>query len=289
VIKNSIICAYRNRKSCLIAFLRSLFLASEQVNHENIEVVITDLNSTDNSQEIFEQYKDKFNLRILSTNYSGDFWKTKALNHCVKYSNGDFITLLDVDSIANSNLFQSVDSFFLSRKDEVKLCHRVRFITPDISQKIIRLNSNFDKKFIQENLVNRSSLFVVAKERFTEQQKSTSELPINIRNREIIQNALGNSHFTMRKEYYLEIGGNDERFIGRGLEDLDFNLRFFRKFKSGTLKTKPEYSVYHLKHSYVSNWSNEKLIENNRQIYRNNKDQNVIVLPIDENWGEFNV
>ena len=84
-------------------------------------------------------------------------------------------------------------------------------------------------------------------------------------------------------------GGYDERFIGYGLEDLDFNVRSLRLIKESRMDLEPSRNVYHVKHVYeVEKWKNRGLTSLNSKHYKKNRKRNIIELPVNENWGRFN-
>lgn len=285
---NTIISAYRNRKACLNTFLRSLYLSGEETKSK-YEVVITDLNSTDGSEKIFDLYKDKMNLKVFKVKYSGPFWKTKALNHCASKASGDLITMLDIDSMVLPGFLGHVDDFFRKNK-KTKLAHRVRFVNSKMSGRIKKNCNSLTKKELYAMLCKNINRHKLALERYTKKEIKLQDLPSSMRSDPAVyqSKALGNSHFTMPKDDFMKLGGFDERFIGHGLEDLDFNLRAFRYFKKGTLRPNSYFTVYHISHKHEKNWLSEKLRENNRVIYRKNKNKKVICLPIDpEKWGIF--
>ncbi|MFW6129804.1 MAG: glycosyltransferase family 2 protein [Atribacterota bacterium] len=289
---NSIIVAHRNRKKCLQVFLKSLSLSAKKVKDHSFELVITDLNSRDGSGEVVDKYSD-LPIKFLKVKYNGPFWKTKALNHCVKYSSGDLITMVDVDSVLMPNFLSSIESFF---KDETnrhnKLAHRVRFLTPNISKVLMYQTNKLDEHFLKTRILRRLSDYPVARERYTAQERLVTHV---LRSRRRInqkwfsEQALGNSHYTMSREDFMTIGGYDENFVGHGLEDLDFNLRAFRYLKRGTLRNLEKYTIFHLSHTHEKNWHNEKLRAKNRIFYRANKTKKVSSIHMRSDWGEFNV
>lgn len=285
---HSIIVAYRNRIKCLPTFLESIFIAKHIANTD-VEVVISDLNSKDGSLKFLNKNKDKYNVKVISNKYDGPFWKTKALNNCVLNASFPFITMLDVDSLVPPLFFDGINKYIEKNKNKFKIAHRVRFLDLPTSKVLYENRNNINASMINRLCVKRSSRFRMAIERYTREELKLSNIQNSLTIAECIRNkALGNSHFTTHKDHYLEIGGYDERFIGHGLEDLDFNLRLFKHLKHGHLKPSENYTVFHVAHNYFeTNWYNQKLIENNRQIYRKNKRKNIICIPLKADWGKF--
>ena len=243
------------------------------------EIIIVDLSS---DIKLSNKYKD-LNLSFDNINYKGTFWKTKALNRGVSLSSYDNIMILDSDSLINDKFFDFVFNYLNTVNRSYKLCHRVVYL--DKINDIIcdHVDKNNKEEF---NKVLKSSYgsLRVARERFTENEnvysfKKDNDITCN--------KSLGNSHFTMLKSDFIKIGGYDERFIGHGYEDLDFNLRAFRFLKKGYLCTDFCNLVFHQNHDYESSWLMEKTQRENKEIYRYNSINNISVIEKNKDWGKF--
>ncbi|MBD3255154.1 MAG: glycosyltransferase [Candidatus Lokiarchaeota archaeon] len=285
--KNSVVIPYRNRISCLKVLLRSLYLASKNVDKKSYEIIIVDLGYNRRSKHMYSTYKDRINLRFLHPEYNGPFWKTKTINYGIKRSFGNYITMIDADSLVNCNFLQEIQIFFNINKKKTKLCHRVRFLTPITSRTVVAKSKNLTCKFINTAIANRSSAFSLARERFTGKEKLLKDIPKDIRKYYFDGRALGNGYFSMPKDVFMDVGGFDERFVGYGLEDLDFNRRVWNYIKSGTLRPDPAHTVFHVYHKREADWHTEKLMENNRKVYRKNKKKGIVCLEKKPEWGEF--
>lgn len=288
---NSIIVAHRNRKKCLQVFLKTLLLSAKKVDNSSFEIVITDLNSKDGTEEVVKKYTN-LPIKFLRVKYDGPFWKTKALNHCVKYSTGDLITMVDVDSVFMPNFLSSIEYFFQNEVNKHnKLAHRVRFLTPNISKVLISQTDKIDDNFLKTRIIRRRSDYPIARERYTSQERLITNIDRSrrrINQKWFSQQALGNSHYTMSREDFMAIGGYDENFVGHGLEDLDFNLRAFRHLKRGTIRYLDKYTIFHLSHNHEKDWRNDKLRARNRAFYRANKAKNISSINMKSDWGKFN-
>jgi len=275
----SFISTHRNRFECLDIFLHSFELANIAFPYE---IVITDLGSDKQIFEVISKYKS-LPIVFESVPYFGTFWKTKALNFCVKKSKYNIITMLDIDSIVTESFCRNIYDFVSNNTSFFKLAHRVRFLdnysntAKDLVKKNEKIRLNIF--FAQNNLK-----FRLAIERYTENEVVLygQNIPVGFLNR-----ALGNSHQTIRKEDFMAIGGLSEAFIGHGLEDLDFNLRLFRYLKKGTMQPILENTIFHIAHSYESDWNSERFKVNNREVYRSNKSKRVVAVKMEKDWGIF--
>lgn len=277
---NSIISTHRNRPDCLRVFLRSFEIASKNVNPNSYEIIIVDLGSNSACRQIAESFNGKLNFNYYEIDYKDVFWKTKALNFAFSQTSGDYISMIDIDSLVPPLFLKGIEDFFSdTKKSNTRLSHRVKFLTDKITKQV--KDGKFDERFIQENIVSKSGFFGIAKERFgIEERDAISE-------EDYQNNALGNSHFTIKREHYLSIGGYDERFKGRTWEDLDFNLRLFKHLKCGYLRKNPEYCVYHLNHMHEKSWATKEYYNSNSKIYNDNKDNKRISIIKNEDWGVF--
>jgi glycosyltransferase involved in cell wall biosynthesis len=281
---NSIISTHRDRIGSLRGFLCSIKLASKYVNKDSFEVVITDLGQDDSIETIINAYRNFFNIKLLRPRYKGTFWKSKALNHCVLNSDGNYVTMIDIDAIVQPNFLESVESFFSNPSNyDTKLAHRVQYL--DAKQSKFVTNNNFDEAYVIQVLRNNHKKYLRSYERYTSKEVKIRD-PKNNQRKWLANKALGCSHFTMRKEDYLAIGGYDESFIGWACEDLDFNRRAFVYLGKGTLRPEPQFIVFSVSHQRKS-WMNDKNTKRNKRLYESNKKAGVIKIPITKSWGQF--
>lgn len=284
---NSVIIAHRNRVLSIRALLRTLWLSSQEVGNKAYEIIITDLGSNNASIREFETYKPLMNLKLFRMDYKGPFWKTKALNHCVSKASGKYITMIDADSLVQPSFLPSIENFYKKNDKKIKLAHRVRFLTQTATKAVASKARVLDAGIIEKTILNRYDAFSLARERYGDDEIILKDIPQSRRAFAMRKKALGNSHFTMLKDSYMAIGGYDERFIGHGLEDLDFNLRAWRYLKTGVLRPELRFTVFHISHHNTPGWYKEELRGKNRRIYRKNKKDGVIVIPKGKNWGKF--
>ena len=87
---------------------------------ENIELVIVDDGSPDNSKEIALKYQEKYpnNIKVFSKSNGG---QASAFNFGLKHLNGKYVNFLDSDDCISSNVFLEVYDFFEEHFDEIDL------------------------------------------------------------------------------------------------------------------------------------------------------------------------
>lgn len=289
---NSVIVAYRGRPQCLQTFLRSIELALKNAEKNSVEVIITELGTQDErTKPIIDEYKSRIHIKYFPIQYFGNFWKTKALNHSARFAEGEIITMVDVDALVPPVFFNGIERFFGKYGDKSRLSHRVRFLDPKAS-KWFRNHPQFTENQFNKLCIAQAVKHKVAKERYTVRNLQAHELhpaaiqglPADFRQTQV----LGNSHFSIKKEHYMKIGGYDERFIGYGCEDLDFNARSLKVIGQSRMNLQPSHTVYHLEHVYEKNkWQDRGLLANNRKRYKKNMGLNDPTLPITSQWGKF--
>lgn len=289
---NSVIAAYRGRPDCLKLFLQAFDHAAKNSRKNSVELVLTELgNNDERTKPIIDKFKNKINIKYFPIHYVGNFWKTKALNHSARFSEGEVITMVDVDALVPPVFFVGIETFFRKHGARSRLSHRVRFLD-DKSSKWFRHHLAFTENEFNKVCIAQYNKHKLAKERYTisNLQKhdlhpaSTRGLPADFRTTQI----LGNSHFSMLKEHYMKLGGYDERFIGYGCEDLDFNIRSLRLIKQSRMNLQSSHTVFHLKHKYEKKrWKDKGLLDRNRLQYRKNKNNAVVQLPVTASWGRF--
>ena len=85
---------------------------------ENIELVIVDDESPDNSKDIALEYQEKYpdNIKVFSKPNGG---QASAFNFGLKHVHGKYINFLDSDDYISSNAFEDVHNFLEEHGDEV--------------------------------------------------------------------------------------------------------------------------------------------------------------------------
>lgn len=284
---NSIIVTYRNRKDSLSLFLRCIQYCHNRFKEKDYDLTIIDLNSNDGSYLLEEEYKRKINLKYHNLKYNNIFWKTKAINYGVSKTDSELITLIDIDSVLQTNFIRSIEDFFKNNQNVRKLNHRVRFLSLQLTG-ILRKKRGLIKEPDIQFIVQNYKTFRIAKERYDRNGIIFFDnLPPEEKTKPIIENCLGNSHCTMYRNDYMAIGGHDERFIGHGLEDTDFNLRLYRYLQSGSIRNIPQYDIFHLQHNYTGNWVNPEQKEISKKIYKENLENSIISVDMKPDWGKF--
>lgn len=74
--------------------------------YPNIELIIFDDNSSDNSPSVIKEFKDNDNVNVILSNKKNGL--RKASNECIKSANGEYVLRLDADDILNENCISNM-------------------------------------------------------------------------------------------------------------------------------------------------------------------------------------
>jgi len=129
MLRISIITVSFNSANTIRETLNSLF----SQDYDNVEFILVDGNSTDETMTIVKEYESKFNV-IISENDSGMY---DALNKGVRIANGDVIGILNTDDIfTNNNILSSIAKILNNNPDLDAIIGDIVFVNE--KNKIIR-------------------------------------------------------------------------------------------------------------------------------------------------------
>ena len=122
-------------------------LFNQTIGFENIQIILVNDGSTDNSEDICLKFKNLYreNIIYLKIGHSG---VSKARNEGLKYANGSYINFLDSDDMWDSQAFNYINLFFNKNKNVDIVAGRI---------KNFELNNRFpstDYKFKETRVVN---------------------------------------------------------------------------------------------------------------------------------------
>lgn len=108
--KFSVVMAVYNKQDYIAEALDSII--NQSLNFKkNIQIVIVNDKSTDNTLEVLEQYKNKYPDNILLINNDKNMGPAYSRNQGLKYANGEFINFLDSDDTISKNAFMHAYNF----------------------------------------------------------------------------------------------------------------------------------------------------------------------------------
>ena len=125
-------------------FIKRCFNSILNQSYKQIEVILVNDGSTDKSEEIISEYKNKFIEQGMKFNYiyKENGGPSSAINEGLKYVNGEYLTLLDIDDYI--------------MRDAIKL--KVEFLDSHRDYNVVRTNGYY---VTEKNLDSKKNLFVI--------------------------------------------------------------------------------------------------------------------------------
>ena len=140
----SVIMAIHNTGRYLDESIGSLL--NQTIGYENIQIILINDGSTDNSEEVCLKYKNLYNNIIYDKIKSSGV--SKARNVGMSFAQGEFINFLDPDDFWDSKAFEYVLSFFNNHKKINFVSGRLKFF------EALNTYHPLDYKFYKTRIVN---------------------------------------------------------------------------------------------------------------------------------------
>ena len=123
-------------------------LLNQSINfYKNIQLILVNDGSTDNSEEICRYYRKKYSKNIIYI-YKENEGLSSARNKGLKYAKGDYINFLDPDDFWSNNTFKEISIFFQLYPNIDLIAGRMKFF---------EANTNYhplDYKFIKTRIID---------------------------------------------------------------------------------------------------------------------------------------
>jgi len=212
-MKLSIIIVNYNVKHFLQQCLQSVQKAKKNIS---IEIIVIDNNSVDNSVEMLKENFPK--IKLITNKKNQGF--SKANNQGIKQSKGEYILLLNPDTVVEENIFKKTLNFLEENPQVgalgVKMFNGKGEFLPESKRSLPTPISAFYKIFGLSNLFPKSKKFGEYHLKYLDKNK----------NHEV--DVLSGAFFMTRKSILEEINFLDERFFMYG-EDIDLSYRIQKK------------------------------------------------------------
>lgn len=235
----SIICTVKNGETTISETIESVL----QQTYENIEFLIIDDGSTDDTKKIIDRYKS-IDKRV-KPYFSGGIGRAPALNKAIKLSKGDFIVNIDADDLIHSQKIESQVRAF-RKKNDYFLIATDSLLFYDNNNPLWDINAN---------------------------NEVIEDINYNI----LIRNVISHPSVMMRKDLLILLGNYNES--RKNMVDYELWLRAFsNNYKMGILKEKLTAKRIHSNQSFENKkrfsytWSAMKLqlifiVKNKKYIY----------------------
>ena len=135
MLENNII---RENNNGLVSVIMGIFNCSEYLpeaiesimnqTYDNIELIICDDCSTDESYKIAEKYKERYPDKIKLIKNTNNRKLAYSLNHCLKYAKGEFVARMDGDDISEKDRFSKQVKYLIEHRNvDLVGCNMKRF------------------------------------------------------------------------------------------------------------------------------------------------------------------
>lgn len=175
--------------------------------YNNWEFIICDDGSTDKTYEILEDYKIRFPEKFTILRNEKNLQLGYTLNHCLKYSSGDYIARMDADDISEKYRIETQVSF---------------------------LNNNADIDLVGTGM-----------QRYNENGLNDVVYPVRYPDKNTLFNTVPFFHATImtKKKVYEDLNGYSVEKKTIRVEDVDLWYRFYERGFYGENILKPLYFV----------------------------------------------
>jgi len=253
---HSVLITHRNRHQQLRLCIWSLVEAAKASGHWNWELVIVD-NGSDYGLKQLAWMPQR--MRVIEDLRPMPIFNKPALwNVAIEAARGEVLTFLDADAILGPRFLEGAE--LLRDPDLVRLCYRVMYLEQDWLE---RLGPERGRLELVRDLFARY---------YSGDFRRAYEAYGGHNNNEWAAGGAvwGNSQFSITRENLRDCRP-DERFAGRGFEDLDFLRQIERSWGDryrGRLVEDADRNMFHLEHERTADWHQPELVARNLQLYR---------------------
>lgn len=257
---HQIVLPYRARPRHLKLWLKSF---GETLKKARLDTTITIVDLSPDHRETAKLIaQSDLHIQHLKVDYNGpSFPKAKAINHGVASGDAVWVSSFDVDCLVMPNWITFVERDIDNEAIQSRLVYRVHITNKNQCE-------DLELALLKLRVVGHPY-----------------RCPLDQLLRTPDGKLLGNSHFTMRKEKFLEVGGYDERFLGWNGEDREFMERVHHHLGEATLC--PEARFYHLYHDHEPDWKQKKLEGANLLLLAKARSNQYPLPRITKEWGKF--
>lgn len=145
--KISIIVPFLNAEKCIEKCIKNLL----EQTYENIEIVLVNDNSTDNSETLVQKYLTNNKIKYYKVE-KDTIGNAKARNLGIEKCTGDYFIFVDVDDYIDNNLLESLSKYIDKDYDLIK--YKITFVSEN-SEEIKKVTSPIFENLTGEEAFNK--------------------------------------------------------------------------------------------------------------------------------------
>lgn len=231
--------------------LRRLFRTFKQrTTYPNYEMIVVDNNSTDESTDIIEEYKDELNITLIQNEVNRSF--SYANNQAVEIAKGNYLLFLNNDmEVCHGWLNHLMDT---ALSDSNIAAVGSKLIYPDASSSVY----NTEKSYT----IQHAGIVFNQNDGYVRPYNKDNGMPYEFEDNTPKERvAVTAATLLVEKSKYMEVGGFDNEYE-YGFEDVDLCLKLYRKGYKNYYN--PKSVLFH--YEFGTQESNEPEIVRNRRI-----------------------
>lgn len=152
-----------------------------QQTYKNIEIIIIDDGSQDNSKQIVHQLINKYNINIIKYFWQKNKGVSAARNYGLQQANGDYLTFVDADDWIAPEMYNSMLQLIQQNNADLVICGRIRVIEDkEIHYKSTNILHFYDGKIEMNQLGNQFDLNISPNKLYDRKLWDDLKLPENM-------------------------------------------------------------------------------------------------------------
>jgi glycosyltransferase involved in cell wall biosynthesis len=262
---HSILITHRNRHDYLAVALWSIHRSARHCGAKDYEIIIIENGS------VVRPVTTEGERLIVDETPMPVFNKSYLYNRGIEETQGEVLSFLDADVLAGREWIRGVEGFLLDPA-LVRLCYRVRYLSPDAFQNVMRSAERWTGRyFAQYNATGDirdhrgGHKFRLAFEAWRHHNRNHIEPEYQ---------PFGNGLFSITREKLGDLRF-DEGYIGKGGEDIDMAMQIEHRYGAayrGFLSMEGERSLFCFEHQRdTESWGSAKYQRANNKRYRERK------------------
>ncbi len=254
----SIVIPTFNRAHTLSYVLNAI--AGQKYDLDNLEVIIVDDGSTDNTQAVVEEYRPRLHIKYFYLKRSKKNGVCRARNVGIQNACGSLLVFLDSDIVICPDYVAQIEADFSE-------CNKIVVLGYVYCYASCTTNSNEDWsvdlkiKVNWSDIIQNITMFEEDKRLWDNREIAYQRVEDNLDELCAPWRLLWGNAFSIRKEEAVAVGMFDEEFDSYGSEDLEFSYRCYMKGMKYVLN----------RHAWAAHYPHEFNIEQNMMSTRLNR------------------